>query len=43
MREWLLVIAPLEMVVYFLVFPDQLRIIVDWTISPSNWVTASIQ
>jgi hypothetical protein len=30
MREWLLVIAPLTVVFYFLVFPDQLGPTIDW-------------
>ena len=41
MREWLLVIAPLTVVLYFLAFPDQLGPAVDWVRSATDWVTAS--
>ena len=30
MREWLLVIAPLAVVLYFLTFPDQLSMLSSW-------------
>lgn len=42
MREWLLVVAPLGFVVYFLVFPDQLGIAVDWIKSATQIVLATI-
>jgi len=30
MREWLLVIAPLAIILYSLIFPDQLSVLSDW-------------
>jgi len=42
MREWLFVIAPLTVVLYFLAFPDQLGPAVDWVTSTTRWVMASL-
>lgn len=42
MREWLLVVAPLAFVVYFLVFPDQLGIAVGWIKSATQIVLTTI-
>lgn len=42
MREWLLVVAPLVFVVYFLVFPDQLGTAVDWVKYATQIVLAAI-
>jgi hypothetical protein len=42
MREWLLVILPLALVLYFLAFPDQLGSTVDWVQSTMNWAVAAI-
>jgi hypothetical protein len=42
MREWLLVVTPLAFVVYFLVFPDQLGIAVDWVRSATQIVMATL-
>ena len=36
MREWLLVIAPLALILYFLTFPDQLSILSNWLIQTTN-------
>jgi hypothetical protein len=30
MRDWYIVVAPVAVVVYFLVFPDQLSWLMDW-------------
>ncbi len=42
MREWLFVLAPLMVVLYFLVFPGQLGPAVDWLNAATHWVTASL-
>lgn len=42
MREWLMVIAPLTVVLYFLFFPDQLGPAVDILTSATHWVMASL-
>jgi hypothetical protein len=42
MREWLLVVAPLGFVLYFLVFPEQLGPAVDWVKSATQVVLASL-
>jgi hypothetical protein len=38
MREWLLVVAPLGFVIYFLVFPGQLGPALDWVKSATQLV-----
>jgi hypothetical protein len=30
MREWNLVVAPVVLIIYFTLFPDQLRALVTW-------------
>lgn len=30
MREWMFVVAPVALVVYFLVYPDQFYGVMDW-------------
>jgi hypothetical protein len=30
MREWLLVLVPIALVIYFLVYPDQFHAITNW-------------
>ena len=30
MRDWLLLAVPLPLVLYFLAYPDQLKLIEDW-------------
>jgi hypothetical protein len=42
MREWLFVIAPLTVVLYFLAFPGQLGPTFDWVTSATHWVMASL-
>jgi hypothetical protein len=42
MREWLLVVTPLALVIYFLIFPDQLGTAVDWVRSATQLVLATI-
>ena len=42
MREWLLVVTPLALVVYFLVFPDQLGLAVDWVRSATQIVLGTL-
>jgi len=39
MREWLLVIAPLTVIFYFLAFPEQLGPAVDWVRTAMYWIT----
>lgn len=43
MREWLLAVFPLTVVLYFLVFPEQLGPTIEWVRSAADWVTASVQ
>lgn len=38
MREWLLIIAPLTIVLYFLAFPDQLGPAWDWVAFATRWL-----
>ena len=33
MRDWLLPVAPIAAVVYFVVFPDQFYALLDWAAS----------
>ena len=40
MREWLFVIAPLTVVLYFLLFPGQLGPAWDCVASTTQWVIA---
>jgi len=42
MREWLLVVTPLALVLYFLMFPDQLAPAVDWVRSATQFVMATL-
>jgi hypothetical protein len=42
MREWLLVVAPLTVVFYFLTFPEQLGPTIDWVKSTMSLVLASL-
>jgi hypothetical protein len=42
MREWLFVIAPLTVVLYFLAFPDQLGTTMNWVTSATHWVVGSL-
>jgi hypothetical protein len=42
MREWIMVIAPVAVVLYFLIFPGQLPLLFDWLNSTGSWITASI-
>ena len=42
MREWLLVVAPLVFVIYFLAFPEQLGPTVDWVKSATQLVLARL-
>jgi hypothetical protein len=30
MRDWLLIAAPVAAAIYFLLYPDQFRIVTDW-------------
>jgi hypothetical protein len=30
MRDWLLMLAPIGLIVYFLMYPDQFSALVDW-------------
>jgi hypothetical protein len=30
MRDWLMVIVPVAVVFYFIVFPDQLKALIEW-------------
>jgi hypothetical protein len=38
MREWLLVIAPLTVVLYFLIFPEQVGPAWDWVTFATHWI-----
>ena len=40
MREWLLVVAPLVPVIYFVIFPEELPRLFDWVIWTRYWITA---
>jgi hypothetical protein len=33
MRDWFLALAPLAAALYFLIYPDQFKAIVDWAAS----------
>jgi hypothetical protein len=42
MQEWLLVIAPLTLVLYFLIFPEQLGPAWDCVAFATQWVMACL-
>ena len=42
MREWLLLIAPLTVVLYFLAFPDQFETAWDWCAFATGWIMGSL-
>ncbi len=30
MRDWLMIVAPFVAAIYFLLYPDQFRVVTDW-------------
>jgi hypothetical protein len=42
MRDWLLILTPLAVVLYFVMYPDQLEPFVYWVNSTVSWLTGWI-